>query len=140
MAFQEKSAWIMTLALLFGGLFYFGLVLSISNDIGQLAPPLLPLVVIYTIILIVLAVIGHILIAIRTPKEADAPLDERDRRINERAGHRSGYVIGFGVIISLGLYLFTSNGDLLFYAVFASLMLSAVAEYASQIVLYRTRL
>ncbi|MEM7054750.1 MAG: hypothetical protein AAF446_09410 [Pseudomonadota bacterium] len=140
MAFHEKSAWIMTLALLIGGLFYFGLVVLISNEMQQLAPPLLPLIVIYTIIQIILAVVGHILIAIWTPKEANASLDERDRRINERAGHWSGYVIGIGVITSLGLYLFTRNGDLLFYAVFASLMLSALAEYASQIVLYRTRL
>ena len=140
MAFQEKSAWIMTLALLIGGLFYFGLVVLISNGMGQLAPPLLPLIVIYTIILVALAIVGHVLIAIMTPKEANAPLDERERQIQYRAGHWSGYVIGFGVIVSLGSYLFTRNGDLLFYAVFASLMLSALTEYASQIVLYRTRL
>ena len=140
MAFQEKSAWIMTLALLIGGLFYFGLVVLISNGMEQLAPPLLPLIVIYTIILVALAIVGHVLIAIMTPKEANAPLDERERQIQYRAGHWSGYVIGFGVIVSLGSYLFTRNGDLLFYAVFASLMLSALTEYVSQIVLYRTRL
>lgn len=140
MAFQEKSAWIMTLALLIGGLFYFGLVVLISNDMEQLAPPLLPLIVIYTIILVALAIVGHVLIAIMAPKEANAPLDERERQIQYRAGHWSGYVIGVGVIVSLGSYLFTRNGDLLFYAVFASLMLSALTEYASQIVLYRTRL
>ena len=140
MAFHEKSAWIMALALLIGGLFYFGLVVLISNGMGELAPPLFPLIVIYTIILIALAIVGHVVIAIMTPKEANAPLDERERQIQHRAGHWSGYVIGVGVIISLGSYLFTRNGDLLFYGVFASLMLSALVEYASQIMLYRTRL
>ncbi len=139
MPFHEKSAWIMTTALLGTSGMYFAVIVSLSNKLGQLAPPLLPLIVIYTVALIVIAVVGHLLIALFSPKDANAPLDERERLIHQRAGHWSGLVIGAGVIFSLALYLFTYNGHLLFYAVFASLIVSTIVEYACQIVLYRTR-
>ena len=138
MAFHEKSAWILSLALLLGGIFYFGVVARISAEIGRLVPPLLPLVAVYTAILVAVAIVGHIVIALMAPKEANAPLDERERQLTVRASHHSGLIFGGGVIVSLGLYLFSYNGDLLFYCVFGSLMISHLAEYGLQIVLYRT--
>ncbi|MCG8418029.1 MAG: hypothetical protein MJE77_08825 [Proteobacteria bacterium] len=138
MAFQEKSAWIMSLALLLGGLFYFGVVAWMSSQIGELAPPILPLVAVYTVILIIIAIVGHVVIAVFAPKDANTALDERERQIFDRAGHLSGYVVGVGVLLSLGLYLFSYSGNLLFYGVFASLMISQLAEYAIQIFLYRS--
>lgn len=140
MAFQEKSAWIMAAALLLGGIFYFGTVASMSAAAGQLAPPILPLVAVYTVILVIIAIIGHIMIAIFAPKDANAPTDERERRIFDRAAHWSGYIFGIGVILALGLYLIFYDGNLLFYGAFASLMLSQLAEYVLQIVFYRSTL
>lgn len=137
MAFQEKSAWVMVVALLLGGMSYFAAVNGLSAELGQLAPPVLPSILRYTMILIVVAVIGNIAIAIFTPKEANAPLDEREKSIMHRASHWSGYVLGAGVLVSLGFYLISHNGDMLFYGVFASLMISQLAEYVLQIALYR---
>jgi hypothetical protein len=137
MAFHERSAWIMSFALLLGGIFYFGVVVRISAEIGHLVPPMLPLVAAYTVILVAVAIAGHIVIALMAPKEANAPLDERERQLTVRAGHHSGVVFGAGVLMSLGLYLFSYNGNLLFYCVFGSLMISQIVEYGLQIVLYR---
>lgn len=140
MAFQEKSAWIMSFALLLGGIFYFGVVASMSSAAGSLASPNIPVLAVYTVLLTILALSGHFVMAILAPKEANAPTDERERRIFERAGHWSAYVFGAGVIVSLGLYLIFYDGNLLFYGVFGSLMLSQLAEYLIQIVLYRSTL
>ena len=140
MPFHEKSAWIVSAALLLGGAFYFAVVAAMSSASGRLAPPTLPLVAAYTVLLVIAAVAGHIVAALAAPKEANTPLDEREKTITHRAGHLSGYVIGAGVIVSLGLYLFSYDGNLLFYAVFATLMLSQLAEYALQIRLYRSAL
>lgn len=137
MAFQEKSAWIMSVALLLSGAFYFRVIESAAADFGQLAPPHLPVVIIGTIILVVVAVLGHIAIAVLTPDDANAPLDERENRIFDRAGHFSSYVSGAGIVLSLGLYLVTRSGDVLFYTVFGSLMLGQLAEYLIRIFLYR---
>lgn len=138
MPFNEKSAWIMSLALIVGGGGYFGTVWSLSDDAGVLAPPSLPAVVVYTVTLIVIAIIGHALIAIMNPREADDTIDERERRIIERSGHQSSYLLGAGVLVALVLYLISYDGSGLFYAVFASLMLAQVAEYVLRIYYYRT--
>ncbi len=137
MAFREKSAWIMVLALLVSGVLYLQFVASQSSNVDGLAPPTLPGVVFYTIVQVAIVVAGHVLAAILDAREAGAAMDERERRIAERASHLSSYVLGVGVILALGSYLLTQHGHLLFYTVFASLMLSSVAEYAAQIVLFR---
>lgn len=137
MAFQEKSAWVMAAALILGGIFYFLAVNSLTAELGHLAPPILPIVVVYTIILILVAILGHIIVAMTAPKEADAPLDEREQTILTRAGHYSSYLLGAGVLLSLGGYLVFRSGDALFYGVFASLMVSQLLEYVIRIFYYR---
>ena len=138
MPFQEKSAWVMSIALLVGGAVYFKAVAAASETLGYLAPPNLPSLLTYTVILIVIAVVGHIVIAATAPEDANEATDEREKRANERAGHWSGYVLGAGVILALGLYLFTYDGNVMFYVLFGSLMLSQLVEYGVQILLLRT--
>ena len=140
MPFQEKSAWIMSVALILGGIFYFDAVRTMSAATGQLSPPFLPLVAMYTVILVAVAIVGQIAIAVFSPKDANAPLDERERDIFLRASHYSGYVLATGVVTALGFYLLSYSGDVLFYALFASLMISQLADYGFRILLYRTAL
>ena len=128
----------MSFILLFVGLAYFYFVAVIGSESGQLAQPTGGVVVVYTICLVVLAVVGHTAIAIMAPRDANTPLDERERTIFIRAGHYSSYVFATGIVLSLGLYMLSHNGDLLFYTVFASLMIGQIMEYAFQILLYRT--
>ncbi len=137
MAFREKSAWVMALALLLGGSFYAYVVASLSSAAGSLAPPLIPTVVGYTIVLVIIAVIGNVVAAVTAPREAGAPPDERDRDIGRRAGSIASAVLAVGVVLALGIYLLSAEGDALFYGVFASLMLSSLTEYLAQIYLYR---
>lgn len=137
MPFHEKSAWILSFALLLGGAVYFSVVALMSAELGQLAPPLLPLVVVYILVMVVIAIIGHIVIGTLAPKDANASLDERERRIFDRAGHLAGYVFASGVVLALGAYLFSYDGNLLFHGVFGSLMLGQLTEYLVQIRLYR---
>lgn len=138
MSFQEKSAWVMSFALIATSIFYFGVVVSMSQEVGHLVAPNLPGVVIYTVILTLVAIVGHIVIAVLAPKEANATPDEREREIVFRSSHWSGYVFGAGVILSLGLYLIIHDGNLLFYSVFGCLIISQLSEYLLQIFLNRT--
>ena len=140
MPFHEKSAWIMIASLLLGGLLYFSAVLSGWSDANQLVSPKVPLIVGYTVCLTIIAVVGHIIIAVLAPRDANAPADERERLIFSRAGHFSSYLLATAIVLSLALYLVTGSGDLLFYCVFASLMLGQITEYVLQVIFYRTSL
>ena len=138
MPFREKSAWIMSAALIVGGIVYFRAILSVWSESGQLLSPGFPLILTYTGFLVVIAVVGHVVAVAFAPNDADAPIDERERQIFIRAGHYSSYVFAAGTVTSLGLYIFSNSGDLLFYTVFASLLVSQIVEYVFQILYFRT--
>lgn len=137
MSFREKSAWIMLTALLSGCLLYFTQIKSMSYSLGELAQPTIPIVIFFTVSLLLVAVVGHIIIAILSPKEANASSDERERKIFDRAAHLSSHVFTTGVVLSLTLYLISYDGNMLFYGAFGSLILGQLAEYVFQIYFYR---
>src|SRR5437867_13314691 len=89
--------------------------------------------------LIVAEVVLHLLIAIRSPKDARTPKDERERLIDLRASRVAFYVLLIGAFTSLGFGLhfpgasrFTM-GALLMGAIIAALL----ARFGTQIALYR---
>jgi len=135
--FREKTAWIMCVALLLGGVFYGRVIVAGSRTLGEIMPPLIPVIVIYTVILIGIAIFGHIGAALISVKDATEPEDEREARIKVQAGHFSGYVLGAGVLASMGYYLVSYNGHSLFHLIFGTLMLAQFSEYAVQIILFR---
>ena len=137
MSFHEKSAWVMGLIMIAGMAFYFRTVAAMSDGLDQLAPPVLPLVIVYIVVIVVLSIIGHILIAVSRPSEANDTMDERDKLVAARAGNIAGLILGVGLISALGGYLINYDGNQLFHAAFGVLMISQIAEYAARIVYYR---
>jgi hypothetical protein len=137
MPFREKSAWLMALSLVIASAAYVVVVTSMSNAAGRLVPPLIPLVVVFTVVLTALAAGSHIVIALLFPKDAVAATDERERTISQRASAWSGYVFAAGVALALGQYLFVRSGDVLFYLVFGSWVLAQLSEYVFEITFYR---
>ena len=136
MSFQEKSSWIMLAILVILGTVYFYLVGAMSSQ-GHLAVPNIPILILFTIGIIVFATIGHLFIALHSPKDANEKLDERDKQIAYRSSYFSGGLFGFLVITSLILYLLFRSGEILFYTIFASLIISQLFEYTIKIYLYR---
>lgn len=136
MPFQEKSAWVMSIALLITGAWYFKTVVSMSGD-GLLAPPNVPVLFAYTVMLIVIAIIGHIFIALFSLKDANSKTDEREKRIFQKAGYFSSQIFAVGIIWSLILFAFARDGNLLFYTVFGSLIFREFLGYVLRIYFYR---
>ena len=137
MSFHEKTSWAMAGVMLAGLIYYFTLVDRMSQGMETLAPPVLPVVVTYVIVIVVLSIASHILIAISKPSEADDTMDERDKLIAARAGNIAGVLLGLGVLAGLGAYLFTYDGNLMFHLVFGAMMICQIGEYAARIVYYR---
>ena len=136
MSFREKSAWAMALLMAAAGAFYGWQVLTLSRALGETAPPLaaaLP----YVFLVVVGAIATQTVLALASPREADAPADERERQIQLKAGAWSGVLLGACVIGAMILYLPSGDGRLLFHLVAASVILAQIAEYAIAIVLFR---
>ncbi|MEQ1491325.1 MAG: hypothetical protein ABL932_12335 [Terricaulis sp.] len=132
MAVREIVAWVMVA--LFGvvGAFCFMSVL----DAGISAPPQKVAIVAggFTVMGVVAL---EAALAIFFPRRSGAPPDERERLVVARAGHWAGLAFLFGVLPALGHYAVHGNGNIMFNVIVLSLFVSGVAEYGSQIILFR---
>ena len=135
MSFREKSAWLMALLMAAAGLFYLHVVRGVSHVRGETVPS--ATVIGFVILVVICSVVAQIVLALSSPKEANAPADERERIVQQRAGNWSGLVLAAGAVFSLGHFMVYSDGIMLFHLVMASLIVSQIAEYAFQIVLVR---
>lgn len=136
MSFRERSAWVMGAIMLIAGLNYLVRALTTARDLGWQAPPV-ELFVPLTMTVVVASIIAQIVLAVWMPKEAEAPADERERPLLDRAGNWAGFVLGFGAVAGLLNFLLHQDGLLLFHILLGSLILAQTAEYAFQIVLFR---
>lgn len=99
MSWIEKSAWasLATTLLVWG--WYFAAVASElaggSPDGGRLIGIFVRAVVLSIVVEIVLAIV----LALMSPKEADAPADERDRLIGLKATQAAYWVLSLGVVV-----------------------------------------
>ena len=136
MAYREKSAWLMGLVMVVAGLYYLKIVIDASGQVGATAPPV-PILIAYVVLVVVASVNAQVILALSSPEEANAPADERERPLLDRAGNWSGYVLAVGVVTALLHFLAHQDGFLLFHTIMGSLIVAQVAEYAFQILLLR---
>ena len=137
MSFREKTAWVMGIILAVAGVYYFNMVARASSALGEVSPPVIGFVIAYVVLVVIASIIAMSVLGIANHQEANAPADEREKRALDKAGHWSGYVMGFGVLSGLLHYSVNQDGNMLFHIAFASLMLSQIAEYGLQIWFYR---
>lgn len=127
----------MGLILLAAGVWYFKRIIGLSMELGHAVEPDIRFVTSYIVLIVVASIIANIVIASQAGKDAEAPADERERAILDKAGHWSGIVLAVGAVTGLWHFGWDNDGNLMFHIVFAALMLSQLAEYAFQIFLFR---
>src|SRR6056297_3217752 len=130
MSFQEKSAWVMCIALAVSGAFYVWSVAAIVQAAQVIPPPNAIGVGIGVLIIIAIAIFGHALAALGNPADANAPADERDHLVIWRAGSLSGSLLAVTTMLSMVGFAMIGNGNLLFHMMVGGLVLSQFAEYA----------
>lgn len=135
--FREKTAWAMAAILAGGGAFYLNMVISASQALGRTAPPIVGFVIAYVVVIVIASAVLMSALAVTSPREANAPADERETIIADKAGNWSGYVIVVPALGALWHYAVNGDGNMLFHLVFLALMLGQIAEYLFQIILFR---
>ena len=135
MSFREKSAWLMALFLTAVGVYYLHIVRAATKALGETASPLIAIALV--ILMVVGSVVAQVVLAVSSPREANTPADERERQIQIRSSHWSGFVLATGVVSSLGHFIAYSDGNMLFHLAMGSLIVSQIAAYTFQIFLLR---
>lgn len=138
MSYREKSAWIalLTYAAVFGGYFFFlWQAWSLDEAFGQ--ELVIPLLVGAVIALVIAAVALNVALALFSPKEANAPADERETMIDLKAERIASYTLSVGVVCLVGALLVGVNGMAVAVFLLASLVISELVKSAAQIAYFR---
>ena len=139
MSFREKSAWITLITLVFVSLlwamhFPWWRPFTLAPDSN---PIVFHALVLATVTFVVIVVIAHIAIAIRSPREANAPADERERLIGLKATRLAAYVYAFLSMSSVFLIHLGANEIGLAYFLLASFVVAEIVSCVARIVYHR---
>ena len=128
MAFREKSAWLVLATMLAAYGLYFALILA-RHPAGHDTLSMLWLFGGITLVQIIAVVVGATIISARTPREARARADERDRAIARRGAAAGYYVLMVGMVLVGVVMPFADTGvRIINAALFALVLAEAVRQ------------
>lgn len=142
MSFHEKSNALMlgAIVLVYGAYFLIvlGLPVMSGTDIDVNARLVMSngLMLGSVVALVAIAILGHILITVLAPKDADKH-DERDRLIEMRGDQRGGFVMAFGALCGMGLAMLAMPHFWIVNAILAGLVLGEIVKAVSKLIDYR---
>ncbi len=138
MSFHEKSAWITFITILVASLLF---VLHLPPPWTLTPQPNLFVFHVFILVLVsfvVIEIIAHVVVAVRAPRDARAPRDERDRLIALKARSLAYYVFALLAVGSVFIVVHLgANRFGVAYCVLASFVVAQAVNYAARIVYYR---
>ncbi|MEZ5291636.1 MAG: DUF2178 domain-containing protein [Vicinamibacterales bacterium] len=136
MSFREKSAWISFLSLLavFTPFFYYSY-LTLTDQMGRREGATTAFTLLAAFV--VLEIVLHAVIAIRAPKEARSPRDERERLIEMRATRLAFPVLVLGALLSAAVIHVTRSAWIMQQAVLFAIVVAELLKFGTEIVLFR---
>ena len=135
MSFREKSAWISLISILLVSGFFF---LHVPWTLTPSSSPQLVRGLLYCIIaLLVIEVVAHIVVARRSPRDAQAPKDERERLIDLKATRAGHYMYVVGSLLAVSTIHLGANAIAMGYGVLLAFVIGTVVNYAARIVYHR---
>lgn len=137
MSFREKAAWIVVLTYLAGYGYYFWVVAGAMAAAPIQGIPFMDLLLKLIVLLVIVQVFLTIVVAVVRPKDAKAPIDEREKLISLKATRNAFHVVMIGTIctctaIALGAPAFYTVNALLL-----SIILAELTRYSGHILYYR---
>jgi hypothetical protein len=136
MSFREKSAWIRFVLLAGFGVYFAGIFNHWLNPTEPHTNYFL-LFVGLVIAIVVLEIATQAFMAIRSPQEAKAPIDERERMIALHATQPAFYVLLVGAFLSIGTMHLGANTWILAHCVLLSIWIAELTRFGTQIYYFR---
>jgi hypothetical protein len=137
MSFREKSAWITFILILVVFGFYFASVADQLVRPQHPHPNFFVLFVVLLVAIVLMEIVLHIIAAIRSPAEANAPQDERERLIALRAKRPAFFVLMAGMFLSMAVVHLPVGRFTIVHAMLFVLWLGELTNYGAQIYFYR---
>jgi hypothetical protein len=136
MSFEEKGTWASAFITAGAYLAYVAIILGRAENV-PLSDVSYISTMLWTIAIVVgLSILGHIVIAISKPSEADKR-DARDKEVYRFGEYIGGIVLGVGLLIPLGLALAEFAHFWIANAIFLLFVISSTTSSVVKIVAYR---
>ena len=135
MSFREKSAWITLVLLIAFGVYFVEVAKPLLGYAAHVSYFPLFLVLVAAIVIVEIAL--HVFIAIRSPQDARAPRDERERLIAQRATARAYFWLLAGAFVAIGSIHLGAGPLVLAHCVLFAVWLAELARHASLLYYYR---
>jgi DMSO reductase anchor subunit len=137
MSFREKSTWI-TFLLVLGvfGIFFFEAGLHLFGPSHQYHNDLM-LFLALVIVIVVLEVVLHVIVAARSPKDANTPQDERERLIALKATRPAFYVLMVGAVLAVATVHLGRGPVLTLHAVLFAMWIAELTRNGVKLYYYR---
>jgi fatty acid desaturase len=136
LSFTEKSAWVSFVSILvFFGIYF----IRVAGVVfGGASPRGLP-ALFFTLVagLVVLEVVVHTVLAIRSPREAQAARDERERLISMRATQVAFPVLLVGAFAAVGTLHLSAGSWEMAHATLLAIVVAELVRFGAQIVYFR---
>ncbi len=138
MSFREKRAWVTLVTLIFVLLLFWLHIPPTRMLAPQRSLWVLHVLMLMIATFVVIKIIAHIVMAIRSPRDARTPKDERERLIELRGTSIAWYIF---VILSLGGIFVTihlgANEIGVGFVVLLSFVIAEIVNYSMRIFYYR---
>ena len=134
MSVREKSAWISLISILFFVTVYFGRL--VAGGPGSGSANFITFVIAVAGVVILEAVL-HIVIALRSPREARTPKDERERLIEMRATQLAFPVLLIGALASIWTLHTNIGRSGMAHAVLFAIVVAELVKFSAQIAYHR---
>jgi archaellum biogenesis protein FlaJ (TadC family) len=109
-----------------------------SRTTAESHPALVRGLIYCVIALALIEVVAHLVVAIRAPKDAKAPKDERERVIELKAIRIAHYVFVVGVLLAVSSMIHIgANVFAMAYHVLMAFVVAELANYGARIVYHR---
>ena len=132
LSFQEKSLWLMFVSL--GGVFGFYFVMVLPADMVDVKPQQVGLFVLAVVVLVIMAITGHIVIAI---VNRHLETDERDRLIALKGVRNGACGLATGVFLALCVAVLTEGNFMFTHVLLGFWVLAHLVEIGSPLFLLR---
>jgi predicted membrane protein len=136
MTFEEKVSWVYgAVAVVVFGVYFTSILAQARNTAVSEIAFQQPMVIAIGAT-VAASILGGILVGISKPSEADKS-DARDKEINRFGEYVGGSVLGFGMVLPLGLTMVKADHFWIANAICAALVLSTLVSTIVKLVAYR---
>ena len=136
MSFNEKSDWCSLVSISLFAYFFGELAWGLWDPSRPRHNTFVFFVVVLALVTVI-QVVTHVVLAVRSPSEANAALDERERQIYLRATRPAYYVLLVGALLVVGTLHLPVDRWLMAHCVLLVIWLAEMTNYGTRLYFYR---